>query len=138
MDLRRIAPIGGAVACLLTALVVIVPFLAIEGQGQLVSDYYSAGPIGAGGIVFLALLGVVIFLSGERGAADRETIAGVSLVLSVTIFAIAVIWWLSISNTLLFSFPSEYNWIQNHPPAVVATTLLVVLAGAGYAKAILD
>lgn len=134
MDVRRIAPIAGAVACLLTVLVLVVPFLVVEGHDQLVSDYYTAGPTGAGGIVFLALLGVVIFLSGERGAADTETIAGVSLVLGLAIFGLAVVWWLNIPDSLLFSFPPEYSWIENHPLAVVGTTFLVVAAGAGYAR----
>jgi len=52
-------------------------------------------------------------------------------VLGVTTLAVAVVWFLAVDETLLFSFPAEYAWIEWHRLAVpVVAATLPVVAGA--------
>lgn len=137
MELRRTAPVGGAIACLLTAVVLVVPYFLIQGHDQLVIDYYAAGPVGAGGVGFLAVLGAVIFLAGEKGNADPETIAGVTAVLGLALVGFATLWLVSVGD-VVYHFPPAYHWIEHHALVVLSCSVLVLVAGVGYAKAILD
>jgi len=137
MDLRRVAPVAGAVACLSTALVLVAPFLLIEGQGDLLGDYYGSGPVGAGAVGFLAVIGAVVFLAGERGNADPETIGGVTVVLGTALLGLAGLWYAGIDENVLFSFPAPYGWLENHAPAVLACTVGVLGSGVAYAYAVL-
>ncbi|AUX09733.1 hypothetical protein AArcSl_2108 [Halalkaliarchaeum desulfuricum] len=134
MDTARTLSTLGALACLLVILVLGVPALVIEAPDHLLTDYYTAGPTGAVGIGFFAAIGVVVFLSGERGRADPPLVAGLSVVLGVALVALAGVWHLSLDETLVYSFPAEYDWIQHHGAVVLALTVLVLGAAAGYAR----
>lgn len=137
MNLREIAPRIGAGICLLTALVVAIPFIVVEGRTELLNAYYAAGPTGAFGVAFFALVGVVAFASAERGNVDPETMAGGLIVLAVAIVALAGIWWLSLDDTVLFSFPQQYRWLEYHPPAVFLSALGTLAAAGVYAREVL-
>jgi len=136
MDPRRAAPPAGAAVCAATVVVLAAPFVLIEGHGRLVGDYYAAGPFGAGGVGFLATLGVVVFLSADRGTLDPETMAGLLLVLGVGLVGLAAAWYVSVDAGLLFSFPPEYAWIERHPGAVLAVSSGAPVVAAGYARAV--
>jgi len=136
MDLRRAAPPAGAAVCAATVLVLAAPFLLVEGHGRLVGDYYAAGPVGAGGVGFLATLGIVVFLSADRGTLDPETMAGLLVVVGLGLVGLAAAWYVSIDVGLLFSFPPEYAWIERHPAAVLAVSAGAPVAAAGYARAV--
>ncbi|WP_430504921.1 DUF7548 family protein [Haloparvum sp. PAK95] len=138
MDIRSVAPVAGAVACLLVVIVVALPWLLVEGQSGLVRAYYSAGLVGAGGVGFFALIGIVAFASAERGNVDPVTMAGGLVVLGVAILLFALSWWLAIPETVVFSFSAEYSWIEHHPPAVVLLSLLPQTIAAVYARAVLS
>lgn len=138
MNARRGTSVAGAVACLATLLILTAPVLIIQASEEPVSAYYTSGTIGAGGIGFLALLGIIVFLSGERGNADPATIAGISVVLSFSLVSLAVVWFLSIGETLLFGFSAQYSWLEWHPLAVIVTGLATLGASGGYAAAVLD
>jgi len=138
MNVRSVAPAAGAVACVLVVAVVALPWLVVEGQAGLVSAYYAAGPVGAGGVGFLALIGVVAFASAEGGNFDPVTMAGGLVVLSAAVFLFAVSWWLALPDALVFSFGAEYSWIERHPPAVVGLSVVPLLVAGGYARALLS
>lgn len=133
MELDRVVPYLGALACLTLVVVLSAPFLLIEGQSQLVSDYYAAGPLGVTGAIFLAVLGIVIFLSSVRGRADASLVSGIMLAVGLTVFAITALWTVRIESTVLFSFPAEYSWLEYHPWASLALSGLVASAAAAYA-----
>lgn len=134
MDAARSLSSLGAAACLAVALVLVVPALVVEAPEHLVRDYYTAGPTGAAGVGFFAAVGVVVFLSGERGRADPPLVAGLASVLGVALVVLAGIWALSLPDTLVFSFPAEYDWIQYHRYVVLALSLVVLAAAGGYAR----
>ena len=136
MERERIAPYIGAVGSLVLAVVLSAPYFAITTQSQLLADYYSAGPLGVVGAIFLATLGVVIFLSSVRGRADPELVAGIMLVVGVAIFGLTALWAVSIDTTLLFSFPSNAAWIETHRWVSLAVSAVVAAAAAAYAAAV--
>ncbi len=133
MELDRVVPYLGALACLTLVMVLSAPFLLIEGQGQLVSDYYASGPLGVAGAIFLAALGIVIFLSSVRGRADASLVSGIMLAVGLTVFAITGLWAITIESTVLFSFPAEYSWLEYHPWGSLAVSALVAVMAAAYA-----
>jgi len=137
MDRDRLAPYIGALASLLLVAVVSTPYLVIDDQSQLLGEYYTAGPLGIVGVIFLATLGTVIFLSSVRGRADAELVAGIMLVVGVTIFALTSLWTFSIDSTVLFSFPAEVSWMEYHRWASLALSGIVATAAGVYATAVL-
>jgi fermentation-respiration switch protein FrsA (DUF1100 family) len=134
MEMEYAANVG-AIACGLLALVVFLPYLLVSGQETLLASYYAAGPVGATAVGFLALLNLVVFLSGSRGSADPDLTAGIALVLAVVGVALALLWTVSVDATLLFSFPSEYAWIEYHRWIVVVASLAVAADAVVYARA---
>lgn len=138
MDPSRQVPAVGAVAALVLAVVVAVPFVVVEGVGRTLSDYYAAGVAGVGGVAFLALLSVVAFAAGRDGATPAPTAAGIAAVLGVAELLLAASWALSIDRTLLFSFPAQYAWIEYHRVAVVGLALAAAGAGLWYATVATD
>lgn len=137
MNLRDAARVAGVAASLLAVVVLAAPYAVVSGHESLLVSYYSAGPFGAGGVGLFALLFAVVIASIERGNVDPGTLAGVAVVLGVGAVALAALWWLSIDETVLFSFPSEYRWLEWHPVAVVGLSLPLPLCAGVYAREIL-
>ena len=136
MERDRLAPYLGAVASLTLAVVLSIPYLVVETQSPLLGDYYTAGPLGVVGAVFLATLGIVIFLSSVRGRADPELVAGIMLAVGLTIFVLTALWAVSIDETLLFSFPADVSWIEYHRWVSLAISGVVAAAAAAYGAAV--
>ncbi|MFB6108402.1 MAG: hypothetical protein ABEJ82_06125 [Haloplanus sp.] len=134
MRTERVAPAVGVVGCLAVLLTMAVPYVVAPGWGSELGQYYAAGPLGAAGVAFLALVCVVVFLAGARGRTDAVTAAGIALVVGVGTLLVALSWALSVSLSTLYGFP--FSWLPDHRWVVVAETAVVVLAAAGYARAV--
>ena len=137
MDIESLAPRAGAIACLLLAGVVFVPALIVSAPGNAVAAYYAAGPFGVSLVGVLALVTVVVFLAGAQERSDPQTNAGVAIVSGVAMVLFSIVWAVSIDPTVLFSFPSEFAWIQSHRWVVVVGSGFAALAAGGYAVSIL-
>jgi len=137
MNLRSVAPTIGAVVCLLLAGVVFAPALLITAPDVGVAEYYAAGPLGVSIVGVLALLDIVVFLAGAQERSDPQTLAGVALVSALAMVLFSLLWALSIDSTLLFSFPAEYAWIENHRWIVVTGASVVAVTAGSYARAVL-
>jgi hypothetical protein len=133
-EFRAVAPTFGAIACLLLAGIVFAPALLITTDGIGVAEYYAAGPVGVSIVGFLALFDVVVFLAGAQERSDPATLSGIAFVSGLAMLLFSILWAVSIDPTLLFSFPPEYAWIQNHRWAVVTVAALVAIAAASYAR----
>ncbi|GAB3417476.1 hypothetical protein GCM10027435_16360 [Haloparvum alkalitolerans] len=138
MNLRKVAPPVGAVASLLTVLVLALPFVLVDVRAELLNAYYAAGPTGAVGIALFGLVGAVAFASAERGNVDRVTMAGGLVALGAGTLALAAAWWLAIDETVLFSFPQQYRWLEWHAPLTTALAVLPAAAAAAYASAVVE
>ena len=137
MDLKAVAPTVGVGACVALLVALGVPYVAITDAGGTLGAYYASGPVGSGGIAFMALLTIVVFLSGTRGTAEPDLVAGITVVLGIATLALAVVWAISIDPTVLFSFPPSAAWIANHRWVVVAVAALVPASAAAYARGVL-
>jgi hypothetical protein len=135
MELQRVAPTVGIVACLVVVAVVAAPALLVSAPG--VAAYYAAGPTGLGTVGALAAIAVVVFLAGRQGRTPPDTAAGVALVLGFAIVGLATLWATSLDPTVLYSFPPEYAWLEYHQWAVPGSGALVFVSGVAYANAVL-
>ncbi len=137
MNVRDRSRKVGIAAALATVIVLAAPYAVVSGHEGLLISYYSAGPIGAGGVGLFAAVSVVVLASLERGNVDPGTLAGVAVVLGAATTLAALLWYVSIDAAVLFSFAPEYRWLEWHAPAVIALSLPVP-AGAGlYARDLL-
>jgi len=136
MDSDQLVPYLGAVGCVLLVIVAAAPFAVIDGQSELLSSYYASGPLGLTGVIFLGVLGAVIFLSSVRGRADAALVAGIMLVVGLTTFLLTALWAVSIESTVLFSFPPEYSLLEYHPWVTLGVSGLVAAASGAYAAAV--
>ncbi|MFB6251113.1 MAG: hypothetical protein ABEI27_05410 [Halobellus sp.] len=135
--LDSLAPKVGALAALLLASIVFVPAVVISAPGSGVAEYYAAGPIGVSIVGVLALIDVVVFLAGGQERSDPVTLAGFALVAGLAMLLFSLLWAFSIDATLLFSFPAEYAWIQDHRWVVVTGTAIVAVAAGGFARGVM-
>ena len=136
MDSDQVAPYLGAVGCLLVVIVASAPFAVIDEQSQLVASYYAAGPLGLTGVIFLGVLGVVIFLSSVRGRADAALVAGIMLVVGVAMLLLSVLWAVSLDPELTERFLAAYPWMAYHSWSTVGLSGLVAAASGLYAAAV--
>ena len=130
MDLDAPADAGklAAVVAAALALVTFAPLVLVTGTGSTLGAYYSAGPFGLTAVGLLAVVAAVVSLSAGQPHTDATTLSGVAVVVALGTLATAVAWVLLLDQTVLFSFPAEYAWIENHRWAVLAGAL--ALAGA--------
>jgi len=136
MDTDQVVPYLGAIGCLLVVIVASAPFAVIDEQSQLVASYYAAGPLGLTGVIFLGVLGVVIFLSSVRGRADALLVAGIMLAVGLTMFGLTALWAVSLDPELTERFLVAHPWIAYHSWSTVALSGLVAVVSGIYAAAV--
>ncbi len=137
MNVADAATTAGIAACGALLLVLAAPFLLIADPGTGLTVYYASGTLGVSGVAFLAVLLVVVFLSGRQQRRDPSIIAGVALVAAVALLALAVTWAVAVDVQNLFSFPASASWITWHRWVVVAVAVLVPASAGAYARAVL-
>lgn len=121
----------GALTALLLAVVVAAPAVLVSGAGSTLGAFYAAGPFGLTAVGFLAVVAVIVFLATTQEHTDTLLISGVALVVAVAAALLAVVWLVTLDETVLFSFPSEYAWLASYRYVVVAAAVLVAaVAGA--------
>jgi hypothetical protein len=135
MDVERSAATVGVVGCLATLVAMGAPYALIAEPGTGLPIYYGAGPLGAVPVAFLAVIQPIVLLSGTRGRADPQTVAGMALVVGLAMAGIAALWALSVPDELVLSFPAA--WMGWHRWAVVAVVAVVPAASAAFTRATL-
>ncbi len=134
MKIRDISRRAGIAACVVTVLILAVPFALVSGYATQLAGYYASGVLGAGGVALFALVTAVVIGSVEQGNLDPGTLAGVAVVLGLATVVSAASWALAVEPTTMFG---EYRWLEWHAPAVVALSLPVPALAAVYARALL-
>lgn len=129
----RLATAAAVVAALLAA-TVFAPLAVVSGAGQTLGAYYAGGPFGLTAVGLLALLSVVVFLSVDQSHTDTLLLSGAGLVVAVVVLLLAIVWTLTLDPTVLFSFPPEYAWIENHRWVVLAGALVLAAASGLQAR----
>ncbi|MFC5279761.1 hypothetical protein ACFPM1_13485 [Halorubrum rubrum] len=134
MNVRARSRQVGIAAALVSALLLAVPYALVSGFDAQLAGYYTAGPVGAGGIALFALLSAVVFASVEQGNVDPGTLAGALVVLGSVTTLLAAVWWLSVEPTTMFG---EYRWLEYHALAVTVASLPVPVSAGVYARELL-
>ncbi|GAA0513260.1 hypothetical protein SAMN04488066_11253 [Halorubrum aquaticum] len=134
MNVRARSRQVGIAAALVSALLLAAPYALVTGFDAQLAGYYTAGPVGAGGVALFALLSAVVFASVERGNVDPGTLAGALVVLGSATTLLAAVWWLSIEPTTMFG---EYRWLEHHATAVTVASLPMPLSAGVYARELL-
>ena len=129
------APTVGVAACLLLLGVLAAPYALLSSPGTGLGVYYSSGPLGVGGVGFLAVLLIVVFLSGRQRRRAPDTVAGVALVGAVAAFLFASLWAVSVDPDNVYSFSAQ--WMAYHRWLVVGAGALPAAAAAVYTRAVL-
>ncbi|WP_071391229.1 DUF7548 family protein [Haloprofundus marisrubri] len=137
MQMKDAVATAGTVASLVLLVVVAVPYLVVTNPEAPLSAYYAAGSVGANSVAFLAVIAAVVFLSGPRGNAEPDLVAGIAVVLGLAMVVLSLLWATAIDETLLFSFPPEAAWIEYHRWAVVALSAVVAVVAGVYAREVL-
>jgi hypothetical protein len=140
MNVEEVAPYVGVAVCVVLLGVLATPYLLVTGleSQSTLAFYYGAGPVGGNAVGFFALLSVVVFLAGRRGRTNPDVAAGIALVLGVAAALLALLWAVSIDESVLLSFPSSASWIEFHPWAVVALSFAVPVVAGAYARSVLE
>ncbi|WP_066414320.1 DUF7548 family protein [Halorubrum aethiopicum] len=134
MNVRARSRQVGIAAALVSALLLAVPYALVSGFDAQLAGYYTAGPVGAGGVALLALLSAVVFASVEQGNVDPGTLAGALVVLGVATTLLSALWWLSVEPTTMFG---EHRWLEYHAAAVTVASLPIPLSAGVYARELL-
>ena len=139
MNPREPADAGRAVAAVavLLAIAVFAPLALVTGTGSTLGAYYAAGPFGLTAVGLLAVVAAVVFLSVGQPHTDETTLSGVGVVVALGTFLAAVAWLLTLDSTVLFSFPAEYSWIENHRWIVLAGALALGAASGLQVRTVL-
>ena len=135
MEQDRLLAYAGAGACVVLLVVLAAPFALLEQPGTGLSVYYQSGPVGAAASAFLAVIGIVVFLSGERGSADPVTVAGIAVTLAGGLALLTVWWALAVDPENVLSFTAA--WMGWHRWVVLAVSLAVFASAVGYAREVL-
>lgn len=131
------APVAGIAGCLATLLALAAPYVLISEPGTGLSVYYASGPLGVGGIIFLAVLLVVVFLSGIQERTAPATVAGIAFVASLGLFALTLLWALTVDPGNVLSFPPNAQWMTTHRWLVLAASAIVPVSSILYTRAVL-
>lgn len=136
MDFADPADVGKSVAAVAAVLAVVVfaPLVLVSGTGSTLGDYYAAGPFGLTAVGLLAVVAAVVYLSIGQPHTDSLTISGVGIVVTVGVLLTAVAWVFTLDSTVLFSFPAEYAWIENHRWVVLAGAVVLTAVSALQAR----
>lgn len=135
MDTTDAAPTAGIAACLLVLGALAAPYLLLADPGTGLGVYYSDGPLGVGAVAFLAVLLVIVFLSGLQERTPPDTVAGIALVGGLATVVFALVWALSVDQGNVFSFSAA--WMSWHRWLVVGLTGLLPASAGVYARAVL-
>jgi len=139
MNLSEPADAGKLAAVVAAALAVVIfaPLVLVTGTGETLGAYYAAGPFGLTAVGLLAVVAAVVFLSVGRPHTDTLMLSGVGVVVALSVVLTAVAWVVTIDSTVLFSFPAEYAWIQNHRWVVLAGALVLAAVSGLQARTVL-
>lgn len=133
MDSERAAASVGILACLLTAGVVVAPYLLLPPDlVGTVQDYYANGAVTPLAPGLLGLIGAIVFASGRERRSDPDLVAGITLAIGLFSFVVALEWALAFRPDLVGS-NEALEFMSTHRWSVPAGTLLESIAALWYA-----
>lgn len=132
MNRLRLPPTVGIVGALATALVVLIPYVAVTGEdATAVGTYYGSGIVGPNVVGLFAVIALIVFAAGRQGRTEPDTVAGAALVLGLVTFVTAVAWTLTADTSIALS--TSATWLPTLRWVLVATALVLPASALWYA-----
>lgn len=139
MDEVRVAPLVGAVACVVTVALITAPYLLVD-QSTAVDTYYAAGVLTPWAVALLALVGVIVFAGGREERTDPPTAAGAGLALGGFAAAVAVAWASTVPASTAQQFGTASDTVATflswHRFLVAAAAVAIPASALWYARAL--
>lgn len=136
MNNERTAATVGVVACVLTAVAVVAPYVVLPASAQqYVGAYYGTGPVTPLALGLLGAVGAIVFASGREERSSPDLVAGVML--SVGLFSLVVggVWALGFDASAAGGdVPVEF--FATHRWVVLAGAALEMATAGWYASAL--
>lgn len=136
MDRLRRPPLAGALASVVTAVLVLVPFALPEVDAPTVSEYYGYGLLGGWSVLVVALVAAVAFASGSERRTDPDVVAGATLVFGLLALLLATWWAMAVPYDDLIVVMTDRELFTYHRHALVGSAAAMVVASAWYAYAL--
>jgi len=134
MNQLRLAPTVGIVASLAVIAVLASPYAIVEG-GSGVGTYFAAGSVNPLMVGLFAAVAIIVFAAGREDRSPPDLVAGATLVLGIFMTALALLWAISVPQSVVTQL-STATVLQYHRGALVVTTLGVPAAALWYARAL--
>ena len=134
MNRLRLAPTVGIVASLAVIAVLAAPYAIVEG-GSGVGTYFAAGAINPQIVGLFAAVAIIVFAAGREDRSPADLVAGATLVLGVFMTALALLWAVTVPQSVVTQL-STATILQYHRGALVVTTLAVPAVAVWYARAL--
>lgn len=134
MDRERAAAGACVVACGLTVVLAVVPYLL--ALPATVSLYYRITPVGPPLAALFAVIAAIVVVAGATGRFDPATAAGVGLVLGLVVAVVAWWWAPSVAPSTVASV-SANDAFGHHRWLVALAGTAVAATAAWYAAAVL-
>lgn len=131
MDALRAAPLAGAVAAGLVALLVAAP-LAL---GSEVAALYASGVVSPLLTGFFAAVAVVVFAAGHQRRSPPDLVAGAGLVVGLVVVLTAA-GWAGTASLAVVSDASTSQLLNVHRWALVVVALGIPAAAGWYTRAL--
>lgn len=136
MDQERVPPLAGVVACLLAAVAVLAPYVAVpEEEVGVVGQYYGLGAVSPLAIGVLALVGIIAFAAGLKERTDPTLVAGLMVGVGVLSLLVSVQWVLAVPARVGQSAATA-DFLATHRWSIPATAGLIVATALWYARAL--
>jgi hypothetical protein len=122
---------------LLTVVAAGTPAVLIDAEGALVAAYVTAGGLGLWTVAGLGMVTAVAAWAIGHGYSDPATAVGATVALAAATLASTLLWAVSVSETLVFSFPASAAWIELHRPVMLTVVGLLTIAAVRVSTLIL-
>jgi len=132
MNRLRLAPTVGIVASLAVIAVLAAPYAIVEG-GSGVGTYFAAGAINPQIVGLFAAVAIIVFAAGREDRSPADLVAGATLVLGVFMTALALLWAVTVPQSVVTQL-STATLLQYHRGALVVTSLVVPATAVWYAR----
>jgi len=133
MNRLRLPPTLGIAGALATAVVVVLPYVALSGEdATAVGLYYASGVVGPNVVGLFAGIALVAFAAGRQARTEPDTIAGATLVVGAATLAVAVAWALTADTEIALN--TSATWLPTLRWVLVGTAAVLPASALWYAE----
>jgi hypothetical protein len=134
MDQSRLAPLGGIVASLCVAGLLVLPYGVVrESPGTAVAGYYGSGAVNPLFAGVLALVLVIVFAAGREERTDPVLAAGVGLSFGLFVVGLTGLWAVTVPPDFVFGM-AAHRFLTYHRWAMAGMAVFAPVASLWWAR----